>query len=115
MEERVVPQAIIKRLFDSLDELERSIHLAKSALSSKNGATETMLQRIAYYEEVLSKQRKLAGSLVDFLVKENWQEVTRHIKLINGLSSLIHDDAKSFVAEIITGGRLTQEPAETKI
>ena len=105
-----MPQAIIKRLFDSLDELERSINLAKKALSAKEGNSTVTLQRVSYYEEVLGKQRKLARALVDYLLQENWAEVTRHIKLINGLSSLIHDDARAFVAELISGGRI---PAET--
>lgn len=105
-----MPQAIIKRLFDSLDELERSIHLAKTALSAREGGeSPTMLQRIAYYEEVLGKQRLLARALVSYLQQENWGEVARHIKLINGFSSLIHDDAKTFVAELLSGGRIAAE------
>ncbi len=98
-----MPHAIIKKLFDSLDELERSISLAKKSLSARNPLPEELLKRVSYYEEVLAKQRKLAVSLCDFVAVGNWDEVTRHVRLINGLSSLIHDDAKVLIAQVVSG------------
>jgi hypothetical protein len=101
-----VPHQIIKKLFDSLDSLERSIALAKRALHTQEPVAENMLKRVAYYEEVLVKQRKLAHGLCGYIAEGNWLEVTRHIKLINGLSSLIHEDAQNFVTEIFAGKRV---------
>lgn len=98
-----MPQAIVKKLFDSLSELERSISLAKKTLSAKDPIPLDLLKRVAYYEEVLLKQKTLAKSLCDCIATENWDEVSRHVRLINGLSSLIHDDAKGLVTQLISG------------
>ena len=96
-----MPQTIVKKLFESLDELEKSVSLSKKTFSQVKSVDEGILQRIAYYEDVLAKQRRLANSLCDHISKERWDEVARHVKLINGLSALIHDDAKGLVAEIM--------------
>jgi len=65
-----------------------------------------LLKRIASYDEMLAKQRRLADRMCDYIAAGKWDEVTRHIKLINGYSAMIHEDASSLMTGIITG----QEP-----
>ena len=96
-----MPKAIVKKLFESLEELEKSVSLSKKTFSQAKSTDEGILQRIAYYEDVLAKQKRLANALCDHIEHEQWDEVSRHVKRINGLSSLIHDDARGLVAEIM--------------
>ena len=97
-----MPQAIIKKLFDSLNELESSVKLAKKMFCRDSSEkADQLLARIEYYEEVLGKQKRLASSLCDYIRTENWAEVNRHVKLINGLSALVSDDARGLIQEVL--------------
>jgi hypothetical protein len=93
--------SVVKKLFDSLAELEGAVVLAKKSFTLDEPENQEIMGRIRYYEEVLAKQKRLAQSLCEFITKENWAEVTRHIRLINGLSSLIHNDARELVVRVI--------------
>ena len=89
---------IVKRLFQSFSELENSIKTAKIALERNENTPLEVLERISSYEEILDKQRSLATDLCHYVSKGDWEEVSRHIKIINGLSVMIRDDAKEIVA-----------------
>lgn len=89
---------MIKRLFDSLGELEGAITTARTIIERKVNPPEDVLHRIDTYQEILNKQRGLASSLCGHAVVGNWQEVERHIKLINAYSTLIRDDAKDVLS-----------------
>jgi uncharacterized coiled-coil protein SlyX len=90
-------QTGVQRLLDSITTLERSIELAKeSFISSQDGKNE-YVARIAQYEGVVAKQRNFISSLTEELAQQNWAEVARYMKLINALSSLIHEDARSLL------------------
>ncbi len=93
--------AVVKKLFDSLAELEGAVVLARKSFAFDEPENEEVITRIRYYEEVLSKQKRLAQSLCECITKENWAEVTRLIRLINGLSSLIHNDARELVVRVL--------------
>ncbi len=92
---------VVKRLFRSLDDLEQSVIIAKKVLSSKDPIPLDILRRVSNYEEILVKQRILAKKLCSHIVGNDWDEVSRHVKLINGLSLMIHEDAKSLVRQIV--------------
>lgn len=102
---------VIKKLFSSLDELDHSIQLARRALSVRVPYDQSLLQRIENYEEVLSKQRRLAERMCEYIVLGNWDEVNRHVKLINGLSSMIYADAKELTESLIS---VENEPEEER-
>ena len=91
---------VIKKLFDSFSELEQAIHSAKAILHQQSNPPQTIICRIEGYESILDKQRGLAAALCGYAQLENWEEVTRHIKLINGLSAMIRDDAREIIAGI---------------
>lgn len=101
---------VINRLLDSFSELERAITTAKLALSRKSNPPQDLLERISHYEHILDKQRVLASSLSRHVANNNWEEVGRHVRIINGLSSMIRDDAR----ELVSGFRpqLTTEERE---
>jgi hypothetical protein len=93
-----VNKLILGRLFESFTELERAIYSAKVTLAAKESQPTELLERIANYERILAKQKSLASALCTFISSGNWEEVDRHVKLINGLSSMIRDDAREIVA-----------------
>lgn len=103
-------QTIIKRLFDSFAELERAICSARATLANKENPPKDLMEHIEQYEGILDKQRSLATALCGYASLGNWEEVARHVKLINGLSAMIRDDAR----EILAGFRptLTSEERE---
>lgn len=98
-----MPGVVIRKLFDSFDELDRSISAAKRALSKRDPIPLSLLRRINEYEEILGKQRKLAQELCRHVVAENWDEVGRHTKLINAFSAMIYSDAVTLTQGILTG------------
>ncbi|MCB0344042.1 MAG: hypothetical protein KDD66_02950 [Bdellovibrionales bacterium] len=91
-------QTIIKRLFDSFGELERAIHSARTTLNNKSNPPADLLEHIKVYEEILDKQRSLATALCGYASLGDWNEVARHVRLINGLSAMIRDDAREVLA-----------------
>lgn len=106
-----MPHQTVKKLFDSISELERSINLAKSTFAASPALRKDLLERVSQYDKVLTKQRQLAAQLSDHIENEQWDEVARLVRVINGLSSLIHEDARSLLAEVGSAGR---EPGEPK-
>ncbi|MFN8391073.1 MAG: hypothetical protein U0136_12355 [Bdellovibrionota bacterium] len=100
---------IISRLFESFNELERAIVSARQTLEQKSEPPQDLLARITTYEQILDKQRSLATALCGHSSLGNWDEVSRHIKLINGLSSMIRDDAR----EILAGTKPAVEAEES--
>ena len=101
---------VIKRLFQSFIELDRAIASAKATLANRKDAPQELLERIRSYEEILDKQRSLATSLCGHASLGNWEEVSRHVKLINGLSYMIRDDARDILAGA-KAPRVTEERA----
>jgi hypothetical protein len=71
-----------------------------------------MLERITSYEEILKKQRTLADELCRFATIGDWQEVSRHVQLINGLSAMIRDDAKEILSQ--AQGETLPSPSPSK-
>lgn len=94
---------VIRRLFESFDELERSIATAKKILTRKDPIPFSLLKRVTQYEEILGKQRKLAQELCRHVVEENWEEVSRHTKMINAFTALVYNDAMALTSQIIRG------------
>jgi hypothetical protein len=92
-----VRMIIINRLFQSFAELEQAIVAARETLASKKSAPRELVERIRLYEEILAKQRDLATALCGHAALGNWNEVARHVKLINGLSYMIRDDAREIM------------------
>ena len=88
---------IINKLNQSLDELERSIGIAKKSLFASQPVPLDVVRRIQSYEDIISKQRLLSSRLVNLIHNNQWDEVTRHVKLINGFSAMIHEDASSLL------------------
>ena len=92
-------QTLVDKLLESFDELDRCIAHTRTVLEHKRGVPEDILQRVSQYTDIVAKQRNLASDLRSFLAEQNWEEVARHVRLINGLSSMIRDDAQA----ILTG------------
>ena len=94
-------QTVITKLFKSFDELERTIQLARHAVVTKDPVPFELLRRIDTYDKTLQQQRRLGQSLCDLVAEGNWPEVSKHVKMINGLSALIHTDAMELVSEVL--------------
>ena len=91
---------IIERLFSSFGDLERAIDGAKVTLEKKGAIPQEILERLRSYDAILTKQRSLATSLCDLINRGEWDEVTRHVGLINGLSAMIRDDARAILSSL---------------
>lgn len=102
---------VIKRLFESFSELDRAIKSAKKTLCNNDDTPPEVLKRIELYEEILEKQQNLATALCGHASLGNWSEVSRHVKLINGLSAMIRDDAR----EVVSGMRLPLSSDEREL
>lgn len=92
----IVKPIVIKKLLQSINELETAIAKAKVSFAKRPGG-EAMIERIKHYEEMLNKQKSLTTTLCGHAVQGNWNEVNRHVKLINGLSLMIRDDARELL------------------
>lgn len=90
--------SLVEKLITSFDELDRCIEVTKRVLSEKDGIPEDVLLRVEQYSGIVTKQRALTGELKGCLEREDWAEVSRRVRIINGLSSMIRDDAQSILA-----------------
>ena len=96
--------SIIERLFASFSDLERAIEGAKATLAKRDSVPAELVERLSSYDGILIKQRALAVTLCDHINKGDWDEVTRHVGLINGLSALIRDDARAILGSLSSNG-----------
>ena len=93
---------IIEKLFASFTELEGAITKARSTFKTRESVPEGVVRRLESYDTILAKQRNLAVALCEAIASKDWDEVTRHVTLINGLSAMIRDDAKAILTAIST-------------
>ncbi|MBP9838162.1 MAG: hypothetical protein KBC84_05560 [Proteobacteria bacterium] len=91
-------EELISKLLESFNELDNCIEHTKSVLAKRAGVPNDVLARVNQYSDIVLKQRSLTEDLRKYLDTQNWDEVTRHVKLINGLSSMIRDDAQSILS-----------------
>jgi hypothetical protein len=93
---------IIERLFASFSELEQAITKARGTLAERDSIPESVMKRLESYDTILAKQRSLAVALCESIARKDWDEVSRHVSLINGLSAMIRDDARAILEAIST-------------
>ncbi len=101
--EAVMSAQLVDKLLKSFDELDNCISVTKDVLAEKEGVPEEVVQRVNQYTDIVAKQRILAADLRSHISEQNWDEVSRHVKLINGLSSMIRDDAQAILSGNIEG------------
>lgn len=94
---------LVDKLLTSFDELDRSISVTKQNLATKPGVPNDILLRLDQYAEMVAKQRILATDLRLQIENGKWDEVARAVKLINGLSSMIREDAQQILASAAMG------------
>ena len=94
----LMADSLVEKLITSFDELERCIEVTKQVLGEKDDVPEDVLVRVEQYSGIVAKQRSLTGELQDCLDREDWAEVSRRVRIINGLSSMIRDDAQGILA-----------------
>ena len=104
---------LVEKLLESFDKLERCIEITRDVLAEREGVPADVVARINQYGYIVSKQRALADTLRFHLENRNWSEVSRHVKLINGLSSMIRDDAHDILVK--TDPALLDEKAEVPV
>lgn len=96
----VMSNNIIDRLFSSFTELEDAIQSAQKSLEERGGIPESIKERLKSYDTILAKQRKLAQDLCCHISSGDWDEVSRHVNIINGLSAMIRDDARAILSSL---------------
>ncbi len=89
---------VFDRLFSSIQRLSDAIVTARNAAESMSEDQRVpLLQRLDSYQEMLDKQEASAFELYRNASRGRWTEVSRHIKIINALSSMIRDDAREII------------------
>lgn len=89
--------ALVEKLMKSFDELDRCISLTLTVFSQKEDVPDEVVARVKQYSSIVIKQRSLASELEAHVSAQNWREVSRVVKVINGLSGMIRDDAQSIL------------------
>lgn len=106
---------VIQRLLNSFSVLEQAINGARENLSSKEQVPSDVLHRIESYSELLSKQKSVAGEIMECVKNADWEMVARKIQIINGLLDMIRQDAKDIVSALKTGEPLDDEDDDSQI
>ena len=91
-------KALVEKLVAAFDDLEASIDKTKVTLSKRSEVPNFIIERFCEYRTIILKQRKLAEDLKSNIDIENWGEVGRVVKVLNGLSIMIKDDAEALMA-----------------
>lgn len=99
-ESAVTSANIINRLFSSFTELEGAIRSARKTLAERDSTPENVIERLDSYEQILVKQRSMAVSLCEHINRGDWDEVSRKVSIINGLSGMIRDDARAILGSL---------------
>jgi hypothetical protein len=86
---------ILKRLLASFDDLEKAINTARK---NKN-LPEVVSERIKQYDVIIAKQRIVSERLAKAIKNGDWNEVNRHVGIINGLSNMIRVDARDILGK----------------
>jgi len=105
-------EALIDKLLQSFEELDQCISVTKQVLSEKDGVPKEVLDRVGQYPSIVNKQRDLASNLRSYISSQNWEEVARHVKLINGLSAMIRDDAQAILSGSISVESSSRKPSD---
>ncbi|MDD2943219.1 MAG: hypothetical protein PHC51_09675 [bacterium] len=90
-------EVLVARLLQSFDELDRCIEITKAELAAKGEVSEDVLSRVEQYGEIVNRQRSLAEQLEVAIHDHDATSVSRLVKVINGLSVMIRDDAQSII------------------
>ena len=105
-------EALIDKLLESFDELDRCINLTNEVLRNKEGVPSEVLERVSQYSEIVNKQRSLAGNLRAAIETQDWEAVSRQVRVINGLSRMIRDDAQAILAGAMSGEEIPAEKSD---
>ncbi len=89
---------IVDRLLGSFCELERAIYNAKTTLSRNDSVPVGVIERLESYDTIIARQRQLAMELSEVVGRGDVETVVRLISIINGLSGMIIDDARSILS-----------------
>ncbi|MCC6953287.1 MAG: hypothetical protein IT290_04150 [Deltaproteobacteria bacterium] len=89
---------LVNKLLDSFSELERCVDVTRDVLRTRDDVSPDVLCRINSYSEMVAKQRKLALELEVLIAEQNWDQVNRYVRLINGYSHMIRQDAQEILA-----------------
>ena len=104
---------LVEKLVKSFDELERCIKLTLDVFEQRDGVPEDVVARVKQYNAIVAKQRELATELERHIDAQNWKEVARLVRVINGLSGMIRDDAQSILSHAT--GDVVEVAAEREV
>jgi hypothetical protein len=106
---------IIERLFSSFGDLEKAINSARATLEQRGSVSPQVMERLKSYDSILAKQRTLAATLCGHIKTGNWDEVSRHVGLINGLSGMIRDDARAILSSLSLNSDAPSQDSEIPV
>jgi hypothetical protein len=95
-----MPTQLINKLLESFNDLERCIVLTEDVLKEREGVPADIMDRVRQYAEIVQKQRGLALTLQDYISRQDWDEVSRIVRIINAMSQMIREDAQAILAGV---------------
>jgi hypothetical protein len=93
--------AIVNRLHESLEELERSVRFARQAVTAQNPVPLELLRKINEFEKVLDTQRKLAACTSHYLSSGQFEEVNRALRLTAGMMARLQDGTREVLSQAV--------------
>lgn len=113
MEKESTPQLeIVERLMNSFVDLERAIEGAKSNLCKKDSVPAEVISRLSSYDAIIARQRQLAADLSTHIEAGNLSEISRHVNIINALSGMIIDDARTVLSLLANEPEKSEEDSD---
>ena len=103
---------LVDKLLSSFGDLERSISVTKQSLSEKEGVPADVLSRLDQYLDMVIKQKTIADELREQIAAGSWEQVARNVKIINGISAMIREDAQQILANASYAAAGIQVPAK---
>lgn len=95
----MITNPLVDKLLSSFGDLERSISVTKNSLSEKEGVPVDVLNRLDQYLQMVISQKKIADELREQIAAGSWEQVARNVKIINGISAMIREDAQQILAD----------------
>lgn len=93
---------VLRRLHASMNELELATTTAAKVIETKVNVPIHIVDRVTMeYPIMIKKQKQLVHELELAIIEDNAKEVSRLVKLVNEVSSMIAIDAKQTLDELI--------------
>ena len=105
---------ITSKLAASFDKVEECLVFARRIADQLEICPPSLRCRIDGYDAMLAKQRALTETLNERFQAEDWDEVSRQVRIIQGISKMMRQDAYELLSELSLADGQEAEEGEAK-